>query len=73
MTSVDPAVANDFQARLQALRLRNAGLTYPAISIVIAEYHGIDRAADSWRYMCRKQGAPPRSHGRPNFPRQVTA
>lgn len=60
---VDEAVAAEWQARLQALKLRRAGLSYQDISIVMAEYHGSGLTARSWRTLLRKAGAPPAPRG----------
>ena len=59
----EASFATEWQARLQAMKLRRAGLSYPAISIVIEEYHGVARTAAGWRWMLRQHGAPPKPHG----------
>ena len=59
----EASVADEWQARLQAMKLRRAGLSYPGISIVIEEYHGVTRTATAWRNMLRQHGAPPKPHG----------
>lgn len=48
----------------QALHLHELGLTYPAICIVLAEYHGLrDLNVNSIRNVCRLHGATPRPRG----------
>lgn len=44
----------------QALRLRQAGLSYGAISTVMDVYHGCHRTDHAWRNMLRRQGAEPK-------------
>ncbi len=70
MTRGDPAFIAEWNANLQAKRLRDLGLSYPAIAIVVAEYHGIDKSQDHWRAQLRKQGAGPvwRGNGRTPTP-----
>ncbi len=66
LSTPDPAFIAEWNANLQAKRLRDLGLSYPAIAIVVAEYHGIDKSQDHWRGQLRKQGAGPvwRGNGR---------
>lgn len=61
---VDPAFVREWQANLQAKRLHDLGLSYRSISIVLSEYHQVDRSVEQWRHQLRKQGAEPRPHGR---------
>lgn len=42
-----------------ALRLREARLSYAVIAVVMSIYHDDDRSADSWRMLCRRNGAEP--------------
>ncbi len=69
LSTPDPEFTAEWNANLQAKRLRDLGLPYPAIAIVIAEYHGIDRSHRHWRAQLRRQGAPPvwrgNGHGQP--------
>lgn len=46
-------------ASWQALRLRQKGMTYAQIAIVMGEYHGAHRSSHSWRSVCRQLGAAP--------------
>lgn len=48
------------QAITQALRLREAGLTYDAISKTMVLYHGVSKSADWWRKLLREHGAAPK-------------
>ena len=50
------------QGITQALRLRNAGLTYGAIAKVMSLYHGCDRTEAAWRHHLREHGASPKHH-----------
>ena len=52
-----PEVVNEWKANLEAARLRNLGLSYSAIAVVIREYYGVDRAVEGWRAQLQKQGA----------------
>lgn len=46
------------------LRLRELGLPYSAIAVVLAEYHGLENCnADRARAMLRSHGAAPKPHG----------
>jgi len=62
MVTADPATIAMFQVRLQALKMRRAGLSYAAISIVMDEYHGVTRRPSSWRSFCRGAGEPAKWH-----------
>ena len=58
MATVDPGVKSDFQLEWErreaemprAVRLRELGLSYEAISKVMGEYHGLYFAAMTWRH-----------------------
>lgn len=43
----------------QALRLRKLGLSYPAIAVVMAEYHGEAYGENTWRDRLKALGAQP--------------
>lgn len=45
----DPEVILEWQANLKARALYEKGLSYPAISVVIDEYHGVKRTKEQWR------------------------
>lgn len=51
-----------FQARVQAVKLRRAGMPYPAISIALLEYHGVEMSKHQIRYVCRNAGCPSGKH-----------
>ncbi len=60
----DPDFIAQWHANLRARELRDLGLSYPAISIVLREYHDVDRSVEHWRTQVRRQGAPPALRGR---------
>ena len=45
----DPDVIAEWKANLKARVLYEKGLTYPAISVAIAEFMGVDKTAIQWR------------------------
>lgn len=47
----------------QALHLRNCGLTYTAIAVVLHEYHGLGVTPGAVRGRLRASGAPPMPRG----------
>lgn len=47
----------------QSLHLRRQGLSYPAIAVVLREYHGFDVSATGVQHQCRRNGAEPRPRG----------
>ena len=51
-----PEIINEWKANLQAKALREYGLSYSAIAVVIREYHGVDRTVEGWRVQLQKQG-----------------
>lgn len=53
----DPEYIRLWHANLQAKRLRDRNVSYSDIAVVMDEYHGIQRNADHWRLICRRQGA----------------
>jgi hypothetical protein len=59
----DPAVVNEWHANVRAARLRELGLSYRGIGIVILEDFGVDRTVDGWRSQLTKQGCRPRPRG----------
>ena len=61
----EAAVAAEWQARLQAMKLRRARLSYRDISVVMEEYHGVRRSEGAWKIVLRQMGAPPEPRGRP--------
>jgi hypothetical protein len=50
------------QATAQAMRLRQRGLTYQTIAVVMGTYHGVYKSETAWRSALRSKGAPPRHH-----------
>jgi hypothetical protein len=56
----DPEYIAEWQANLQARKLYDRGVNFPALAVVMAEYHGIERGPSGWREQIRKQGAKPR-------------
>jgi hypothetical protein len=53
------------QADAQALRLREAGLSYGAIARVMRSYHGVGMNENTWRHRLRRLGVEPKPHGVP--------
>ena len=51
---------NDIQ---RGLRLRECGLSYPAIAVVFREYHNLDVTEGSVRHVLRRYGASPAPRG----------
>jgi hypothetical protein len=54
------------QAQWHAAKLRKRygnGLSYPAIALIMGEYHGIWRSQWYWRDVCRRRGCGP-AHNR---------
>jgi hypothetical protein len=58
-----PVPLTDGQATAQALRLRQAGMSYPQISTVMKIYHGVGGGEEAWRRRLHKAGAPRKRHG----------
>lgn len=50
-----PAVTRDEEIT-QACRLHRLGLSYTAIAVVMAEYHGAWCVPDTWRWRLRRHG-----------------
>ena len=60
------------QATAQAVRLRQSGLSYTSIAVVMATYHGWRLSGAGWRVRCRAAGVPgkPLSNGTMRLPPQ---
>lgn len=52
----DPDYINEWQANLKARELYDKGVNYTAISVVIAEFYGVQRTRDQWRSVMDKMG-----------------
>lgn len=48
----------------RALALREKGLSYFAIAVVMETYHGVTATDSTWRHRCRTHGAESRPRGR---------
>ncbi len=57
-----PLPLSHSQGNLAALHLRVRGLTYSAIALVMADYHGLHLSEAGWRGRLREMGAEPRHH-----------
>jgi hypothetical protein len=57
-----PLPLTEGQALAQAMRLRQHGMTYRTIAMVVGTYHGVYYAEDWWRRNLRSRGFPPRHH-----------
>lgn len=44
------------QSEAQAVRLREAGMSYPSIEVAMRVYHGVERSAHAWQWLCRSRG-----------------
>jgi hypothetical protein len=52
-----PVRLTDEEATVQALRLRACGMTYRAVAVAMAEYHGYWLSGAAWQRRCRLRGA----------------
>lgn len=54
----DREYVKEWQVNIEAKRLRDRGVSYRAISIVMDEFHGVSKSEDRWRHQLQKQGVP---------------